>query len=405
MFLQYFKSSSSLKTVSFCVDIVEEMEEIIFNVSKLLKHRCSFKGCKGVAFMTKININDMLTSYDKKNLTIATVCSHSSLQIFNGARKEGFKTLGIAVGEKKKFYDAFPLGRPDEFFIVDNYKDIAKYSKELREKNVIVIPHGSFVEYLGAKEFLKLELPTFGNRNVLMWESDRKKEKQWLESAGLTMPKQVKDPKEIDKPVMVKYHGAKGGKGFFVAKTYEEFCKRVDTKKPYFIQEFVLGTRYYLHYFYSPIQNNAYKLSKGSLQLLSMDRRDETTIDEVQRLGSIAELEEIGIHPTFVVTGNIPIVMRESLLPKVFKMGEAVVEKSLGLFGGIIGSFCLETVVTEELEFKVFEISARIVAGTNPYAAGSPYAEFIQPDLSTGRRIAQEIKYATKHNALEKILT
>jgi 5-formaminoimidazole-4-carboxamide-1-(beta)-D-ribofuranosyl 5'-monophosphate synthetase len=353
--------------------------------------------------MTEINIHDMLASYDKKNLTIATVCSHSSLQIFNGAKKEGFKTLGISVGEVKKFYEAFPLGKPDEFLIVKKYKDIEKYSEELREKNVIIIPHGSFVEYLGAENFLKLKVPTFGNRNVLLWESDRKKEKQWLESAGLTMPRQVKDPKKIDKPVIVKYHGAKGGKGFFIAKTYDEFTKRVEKDKPYFIQEFVMGTRYYLHYFYSPIQNNAYKLSKGSLQLLSMDRRDETTIDEVQRLGSIAELEELGIHPTFVVTGNIPIVMRESLLTKVFKMGEAVVEKSINLFGGIIGSFCLETVVTEDLVFKVFEISARIVAGTNPYIFGSPYSELIQPDLSTGRRIAQEIKFAAKNDLLEEI--
>ena len=87
--------------------------------------------------MAEINIKDMLASYDKKNLTIATVCSHSSLQIFNGARKEGLKTLGIAVGEKKKFYDAFPLGKPDEFLIVDNYTDIVKHSEELREKNLI----------------------------------------------------------------------------------------------------------------------------------------------------------------------------------------------------------------------------------------------------------------------------
>jgi 5-formaminoimidazole-4-carboxamide-1-(beta)-D-ribofuranosyl 5'-monophosphate synthetase len=355
--------------------------------------------------MAKININDMLTSYDKKNLRIATVCSHSSLQIFNGARKEGFKTLGISVGEQKKFYDAFPLGRPDEFFIVDNYKDILKCTEELREKNAIVIPHGSFVEYLGADKFLTLDLPTFGNRNVLSWESDRNKERKWLEGAGLTMPQEIKDPKDINKPVIVKYHGAKGGKGFFIAKTYEEFQRRIKKNKSFTIQEFVMGTRYYLHYFYSPIQKNAYKLNKGSLQLLSMDRRDETTIDEVQRLGSIAELEELGIHPTFVVTGNIPIVMRESLLPKVFKMGEAVVEKSLDLFGGIIGTFCLETVVTEDLEFKVFEISARIVAGTNPYVAGSPYSELIQPDMSTGRRIAQEIKFAAQKNLLGKILT
>ena len=355
--------------------------------------------------MNGAKIDDMLASYDKDNLTVCTVCSHSSLQIFDGARKEGFKTLGISVGEKKKFYDAFPRGKPDEFFIVDDYKDILKQTDELREKNVIVIPHGSFVEYLGAKNFLKLDLPTFGNREVLLWESDRNKERKWLEGAGLVMPKEIKDPKKIDKPVIVKYHGAKGGKGFFVAKTYDEFIRRVKKNKSFIIQEFVMGTRYYLHYFYSPIQHNAYKLSKGSLQLLSMDRRDETTIDEVQRLGSIAELEELGIHPTFVVTGNIPIVMRESLLPKVFKMGEAVVEKSLDLFGGIVGSFCLETVVTEDLEFKVFEISARIVAGTNPYVSGSPYSELIQPDLSTGRRISQEIKIANKKGKLNHVLS
>ncbi|MEF8879514.1 MAG: formate--phosphoribosylaminoimidazolecarboxamide ligase [Candidatus Thermoplasmatota archaeon] len=358
--------------------------------------------------MAKVDIEGMLADYDKDDLTICTVCSHSSLQLFNGAKKEGFKTLGIAVGEqRKKFYDAFPQGKPDEFLMVDDYKEIMDYTDELQDRNCIVIPHGSFVEYLGADNFLKLDLPTFGNRDVLMWESDRSKERDWLVDAGLTMPREIKDPHFIEQPVIVKYHGAKGGKGFFIAKTYEEFKRRVNPDKKYTIQEFVLGTRYYLHYFYSPIQKNAYKIDggKGSIQLLSIDRRDETTIDEVQRLGSIAELEEVGIHPTFVVTGNIPIVIRESLLPKVFEMGEAVVKKSLDLFGGIIGSFCLETVVTESLEFKVFEISARIVAGTNPYISGSPYAELIQPDLSTGRRIAQEIKYANKKDQLSEILS
>ena len=356
--------------------------------------------------MIQKKINDILASYDTDDITIATVCSHSSLQIFHGAKQEGFKTLGIVVGEqRRRFYDAFPLGKPDEFLMVDNYKEILSRTDELQDQNTIVIPHGSFVEYLGPEKFMTLQLPTFGNRDVLMWESDRDKERTWLEGAGLTMPYEIKNPKDIKNPVIVKYHGAKGGKGFFIAKTYEEFKKRIQPDKPYAIQEFVMGTRYYLHYFYSPIQNNAYKLSKGSLQMLSMDRRDETTIDEVQRLGSIAELEEIGIHPTFVVTGNIPIVMRESLLPKVFEMGEKVVEKSLSLFGGIIGSFCLETVVTETLEFKVFEISARIVAGTNPYITGSPYSEFIEPNLSTGRRIAQEIKYAAKHDQLGEILS
>lgn len=356
--------------------------------------------------MDTMKLADILAGYDTSDLTIATVCSHSSLQLFHGARQEGFHTLGITVGdERKRFYDAFPKAKPDSFLMVEKYKDILNLTDELQEQNAIIIPHGSFVEYLGADRFLSLSLPTFGNRNVLMWESDRNKEREWLESAGLTMPEEIKDPKNIEKPVIVKYHGAKGGKGFFIAKTFDEFKRRIQPDIPYVIQEFVMGTRYYLHYFYSPITTNGYRLKKGSLQLLSMDRRDETTIDEVQRLGSIAELEEIGIHPTFVVTGNIPIVMRESLLPKVFTMGEQVVERSLELFGGIIGSFCLETVVTEHLEFKVFEISARIVAGTNPYVNGSPYSEFIEPGLSTGKRIAQEIKYAAKQNKLSEILS
>ena len=38
---------------------------------------------------------------DYKDIVIATVCSHSSLQIFHGARQEGFRTLGIAIGDRK----------------------------------------------------------------------------------------------------------------------------------------------------------------------------------------------------------------------------------------------------------------------------------------------------------------
>ena len=100
---------------------------------------------------------------------IATVCSHSSLQIFHGAKLEGFRTLGISIGQRTKFYDAFPLARPDELFVVKGYDDIVDRAEELREKNVIAVPHGSFVEYMGADNFKKLKVPTFGNRAVLEW--------------------------------------------------------------------------------------------------------------------------------------------------------------------------------------------------------------------------------------------
>ncbi len=353
----------------------------------------------------KQEITEILEGFDKDNIAIATVCSHSSLQIFDGARKEGFRTIGICMGMPPKFYDAFPKAKPDEFFVVKDYREILSKSDELARKNAILIPHGSFVEYLGAENFKLLRLPTFGNRRVLEWESDREMSRRWLESAGIKMPKQIRNPEDIDSPMMVKYYGAKGGMGFFVVKNFSDFQKRINKKEKYTIQEFVLGTRYYMHYFYSPIKKEGYTLSKGSLELLGIDRRVESNADEIFRIGSPMELAEAGIYPTFVVTGNLPLMIRESLLPKIFEMGEIVVEKSLELFGGMIGPFCLETVVTDSLELKVFEISARIVAGTNLYISGSPYSDLLDEKLSTGRRIAREIKNAREMNLLSEVIS
>jgi len=53
----------------------------------------------------------------------------------------------------------------------------------------------------------------------------------------------------------------------------------------------------------------------------------------------------------------------------------------------------------------VFEISCRIVAGTNPYISGSPYSDMIEPGMSTGQRIAREIKDARDMNMLEYVLS
>ena len=357
------------------------------------------------AMVTKERIVQILEGYDKDNITIATACSHTSLQIFDGARKEGFKTLGIVVGQNTKFYDAFPKGKPDEFFRVDSYHDLHGCVDELIEKNVVIVPHGSFVEYMSPKKFEQLELPTFGNRRVLEWESDRDKEREWLTSAGIEMPAMVSDPKTIDKPVLVKYDGAKGGRGFFIAKDYPDFKMGIDHAQKFSIQEYILGTRYYVHYFYSPIRTKGYALKKGVLELLSADRRDESNIDEMYKLGAQEELKKLGFFPSFVVTGNIPVVMRESLLPKLLEMGERVVERSLELFDGMLGPFCLECIVTDDMSVKVFEISSRIVAGTNPFISGSPYSDLLEPGLSTGRRIAQEILYAKDKGMLGEVIS
>ena len=72
---------------------------------------------------------------------------------------------------------------------------------------------------------------------------------------------------------------------------------------------------------------------------------------------------------------------------------------------GMLGPFCLETIVTDQLEFKVFEISARIVAGSNPFVGGSPYSDINETRMSTGRRIARSIRKAADDDRLKDILS
>jgi 5-formaminoimidazole-4-carboxamide-1-(beta)-D-ribofuranosyl 5'-monophosphate synthetase len=71
----------------------------------------------------------------------------------------------------------------------------------------------------------------------------------------------------------------------------------------------------------------------------------------------------------------------------------------------MIGPFCLETIVSDQLQFKVFEISTRIVAGTNLFISGSPYSDLVEPGMSTGRRIAREIRIAQKRGRLGDVLS
>ena len=365
-----------------------------------------------------IPLPEWLESYDCSAITIAVVASHSSLQILHGARQEGFRTLGICVGkERRKMYSAFPGAEPDEWLVLDDYKELMDHAEYLRERNSIIIPHGSLVEYLGPKLFQEPQVPTFGNRNILEWEGSRERQRIWLESGGCTMPKVIDDPKDINGPVIVKYAGAKGGRGYFIARNFRDFRRNVDLEEEFTIQEYVLGTRYYFQFFFDPIPDDGYQVegmgsnsnqSLGRLELMSIDRRDESNVDEFYKLGSLTDIRDMGLEPSFVVTGNTPAVLRESLLPQAFKLGEGAVAASMELEGagkGMVGPFCLETIVTDKLEFRVFEVSARIVAGSNVAVGGSPYSDINEPGISTGQRISRCIRKAIEKDRMIDILS
>lgn len=341
---------------------------------------------------------------DFKKYKIATLGSHTALQILKGAKDEGFETICICERGKEKPYVSY--GVADEIILLDSFKDFFSIEEYLIEQNAIVIPHGSFVAYLGHANVKKIRAMHYGSKGILEWESDRSKERDWLLDAGIKLPKIFKTPEEIDRPVIIKFHGAHGGKGYFIANTPEEFYARIKKyegmpgHEDYVIQEYIVGVPMYTHYFYSRLNDE--------LEIMSFDKRYESNADSIGRVAAKDQVD-VGIETTYTITGNVPIVVRESMLPKIFRMGETVIESSRKLEGvgekGLFGPFCLEGIIDPELNYYVFEISARIVAGTNPYVQGSPYTwlRYDEP-MSTGRRLARELKEGIEADRLDEIL-
>jgi 5-formaminoimidazole-4-carboxamide-1-(beta)-D-ribofuranosyl 5'-monophosphate synthetase len=351
----------------------------------------------------------ILEDYKKEQVTIGTLGSHSALNIFKGAKEEGFRTVCVCTKENEIIYRRFSLA--DEIIIVKDFGCLLDDSiqRRLRQLNTILIPHGSFNAYLNMDDILnKLYVPMFGNRKLLHWEIDRELQRTWLQRAGLKLPKRFKDANEIDVLTIAKFPGAKGGKGYFLVNSAESFytkaeemikrghLTREEVENTYF-QEYVVGVNVYPQYFHS--------LFKNEIELLGMDKRYESTVDSIGRIPASEQLQ-IGIIPTYTVVGNIPITVRERLLQHILRMADQVVKESKEIAPpGIIGPFCLETVITDNLEIFTFEISTRIVAGSNVGIGTSPYAYLMYGEgMYMGRRIAREIKNGIESDELDKII-
>jgi 5-formaminoimidazole-4-carboxamide-1-(beta)-D-ribofuranosyl 5'-monophosphate synthetase len=330
--------------------------------------------------------------------TIATLGSHSALQILKGAHDEGFRTLAITSRNTERLYRSFAF--VDEVITIAEYSDFIGLVPELEKRKLIIVPHGSFVAYLSLEDHKKMSIPYFGNKAVLDWEASRELQRQWLTRAGLNVPRQFKTGAEIDRPVIVKLYGAHGGKGYMFLRDANDFEERAGllTRSNYILQEYIIGVPLYIHYFYSPLT--------GQLEIMSMDRRYETNVDSLGRIPAAAQ-ENMNIEPSYVVVGNQPVSLRESMLAEAYQMAENVVRISKEICGpkGLFGAFSIETIITPDAQFYVMEISARIVAGTNLFIDGSPYSYlYYSEPMSTGRRIALEIKNALLSNSLDAVL-
>src|SRR3990167_6148138 len=99
---------------------------------------------------------------------IATLSSHSALQILKGAHDEGFSTILVCTPDRLSLYRRFKF--IDKIIEIPSYKDFGKIEDRLIKEKAILIPHGSFVAYLGVSANKKMRVPYFGNKKVLDWE-------------------------------------------------------------------------------------------------------------------------------------------------------------------------------------------------------------------------------------------
>jgi|TARA_B100001179_G_C18601414_1_gene410562 5-formaminoimidazole-4-carboxamide-1-(beta)-D-ribofuranosyl 5'-monophosphate synthetase len=339
--------------------------------------------------------------------SIATLGSHCSLQVLKGAKDEGFKTVLVTKKSREKFYRRFNF--IDEYIVVEDFQEIINddIEKKLSDHDSILIPHGTLISEVGIDNIEKLNVPIFGNKHILRWEADRDLKTRLMETSGIRTPKIFNSPEEIDCLTISKLSGARGGSGYFLARNQEDYFTNVKKFKKLGlmteedtiqIQEYIIGVPVYFQYFYSELNKE--------LELFGIDKRYETNVDSLGRIPS-DDQSAIKLSPTYIVVGNIPLVLRESLLVEVYDIGENFVSTSRDLVPpGMPGPFCMEGVYDSNGKFVAFEFSARIVAGTNIFTTGSPYSYLTHgSNMSMGRRIALEIKTGIQNSTLDQLLT
>src|SRR5712691_3098537 len=183
----------------------------------------------------------VLEAYDSSAIRIATIGSHSALDVCDGAVEEGFSTLVVCEKGREAPYSRYfrsvrdkegrvVRGAVDEAVVLDKFRDVLseKIQDRLRAQNAVFVPNRSFTSYcdLGAIE-ADFMVPLLGSRNLLRTEErEEKRSYYWiLEKAKLPAPEKLDDPKDIDGLVIVKLHHKtkRLERGFFTAVSYKEY--------------------------------------------------------------------------------------------------------------------------------------------------------------------------------------
>jgi 5-formaminoimidazole-4-carboxamide-1-(beta)-D-ribofuranosyl 5'-monophosphate synthetase len=106
--------------------------------------------------------------------------------------------------------------------------------------------------------------------------------------------------------------------------------------------------------------------------------------------------------------GHNSATLRESLPEDTFELAEKYVKATQKHYApGVIGPFCLQTCVDKDLNFYIYDVAPRIGGGTNVHVSvGHPYGNALwRRNMSTGRRLAMEVRRAVDAGRVAEIVT
>jgi len=232
-----------------------------------------------------------------------------------------------------------------------------------------------------------------------------------LEKANIRHPRIYKNPSEIDGPALVKVQEAKRKleRAFFIVSSYEDYKRKAKLKveqglikeedlSSAVIEEYIVGTYFNFNFFHSPLT--------GETEFLGIERRLQTNLHDFTTSLTARQQLEIDIEIQNIEVGHTPASIRESLLEKVFEIGDKFTAIVKGEYPpGIIGPISLQSIVTLDLNLVVYDVSLR-VPGNPIMTTTSPYSKYyFGHTIGVGRRIAMEVKNATTQDKLIEILT
>ena len=270
---------------------------------------------------------------DYSDVRIGVLGSHSALEVMDGAKEENFQTTVYCQKGREGPYQRFKR-IADEIVVLNKFKEMTspKIQKKLRDSNTIVVPHRSLTVYLGYKALENsFKVPIFGNRKLFQAEERTSKRNQYylLEKARIKFPKLFKDPKYINKPCIVKVQEKNRPleRAFFTVSSFKDYKEKSEVKikqglisrkdlEKASIEELVIGTYMNFNFFHTPISDH--------VDFIGIERRLQTNVHDYNSLPARQQMD-IDIDLQNIEVGHTPASIRESLLEKVFKMGDKFV--------------------------------------------------------------------------------